>query len=165
MTTAATHHEHGNTPAGTLFVAFELSEKTWKLGFTTGHGQKPRARAVTARDQKRVLDEIAQAKRRVVYLPNADKYRRLTRRPPKGQKVLDERALMASQRPFHSWGRPQNQPCGHTDPASAHGHPSLPLLRSLPHTPAGGGHGGTRKSSTSRRVQTWSVNPAAIAGV
>ena len=24
MTTAATHHEHGNTPAGTLFVAFEL---------------------------------------------------------------------------------------------------------------------------------------------
>jgi len=101
----------------------------------------------------------------VVYLPNADKYRRLTRRPPKGQKVLDERALMASQRPFHSWGRPQNQPCGHTDPASAHGHPSLPLLRSLPHTPAGCGHGGTRKSSTSRRVQTWSVNPAAIAGV
>ena len=39
----------------------------------------------------------------VVYLPNADKYRRLPRRPPKGQKVLYERALMASQRPFHSW--------------------------------------------------------------
>ena len=39
----------------------------------------------------------------VVYLPNADKYRRLTRRPPKGQKVLYERALMASQRPCHSW--------------------------------------------------------------
>src|SRR5712691_7867664 len=30
----------------------------------------------------------------VVYLPNADKYRRLTRRPPQGQKGLDERALM-----------------------------------------------------------------------
>jgi transposase len=65
MTTAATHHEHGNTPAGTLFVAFELSEKTWKLGFTTGHGQKPRERTVTARQQERVLDEIAQAKRRL----------------------------------------------------------------------------------------------------
>src|SRR5216684_3866409 len=51
------------------------------------------------------------------------------------------------------------------DPASAHGHPSLPLLLSLPHTPAGCGHGGTRKSSTSRRVHTWSVSPAAIAGV
>ena len=65
MTTAATHHEHGNTPVGTLFVAFELREKTWKLGFTTGHGQKPRERTVPARQQERVLDEIAQAKRRL----------------------------------------------------------------------------------------------------
>ena len=54
MTTAATHHEHGNTPAGTLFVAFELSEKTWKLSFTTGHGQKPRERTVTGRCRKGV---------------------------------------------------------------------------------------------------------------
>ena len=65
MTTAAPHHEHGNTPAGTLFVAFELREKTWKLGFTTGHGQKPRERTVTARQPERVLDEIAQANRRL----------------------------------------------------------------------------------------------------
>jgi hypothetical protein len=48
-----------------LFVAFELREKTWKLGCTTGHGQKPRERTVTARQQERVRDEIAQAKRRV----------------------------------------------------------------------------------------------------
>jgi transposase len=47
-----------------LFVAFELSEKAWKLGFTTGHGQKPRERTVTARQQEHVLNEIAQAKRR-----------------------------------------------------------------------------------------------------
>ena len=40
----------------------------------------------------------------------------------------------------------------------------LPPTR-LAHTPAGCGHGGTRKSSTSRRVQTWSVSPAAMAGV
>ena len=45
-------------------MAFELSEKTWKLGFTTGHGQKPRERAVAARQQARLLQEIAQAKRR-----------------------------------------------------------------------------------------------------
>jgi transposase len=64
MTTKATRNAQDTTSEGTLFVAFELSEKTWKLGFTTGHGQKPRERAVTARDQKRVLDEIAQAKRR-----------------------------------------------------------------------------------------------------
>ena len=65
MTTAVTHHEQSNTTEATLFVAFELSEKTWKLGFTTGHGQKPRERTVTARQQERVLDEIAQAKRRL----------------------------------------------------------------------------------------------------
>jgi len=46
-------------------VAFALREKTWKLGCTTGHGQKPRERSMPARDHERVLDEIAQAKRRV----------------------------------------------------------------------------------------------------
>src|SRR2546428_10306917 len=65
MTTAATHNEPGTTTEATLFVAFELSEKTWTLGFTTGHGQKPRERTVTARQQECVLDEIAQAKRRL----------------------------------------------------------------------------------------------------
>jgi transposase len=65
MTTAAAHHEQENTPEATLFVAFELSEKSWKLGCTTGHGQKPRERTVPARQQERVLDEIAQAKRRL----------------------------------------------------------------------------------------------------
>ena len=64
MTTKATRNAQDTTSAGTLFVSFELSDKNWKLGFTTGHGQKPRERTVTARDQKRVLDEIAQAKRR-----------------------------------------------------------------------------------------------------
>jgi transposase len=65
MTTAATHHANGHTTEATLFVAFELSEKTWRLGFTTGHGQKPRERSVPARDHQRVLDEIAQAKHRL----------------------------------------------------------------------------------------------------
>src|SRR5918998_2292997 len=65
MTIAATRNRHDTTPEATLFVAFELSEKTWKLGFTTGHAQKPRERTVSARQQERVLDEIAQAKRRL----------------------------------------------------------------------------------------------------
>ena len=65
MTTAATHHANGNTTEVTLFVAFELSEKTWRLGFTTGHGQKPRERSVPARDHQRVLDEITQANHRL----------------------------------------------------------------------------------------------------
>jgi transposase len=50
--------------SGVLFVAFELSEKNWKLGFTTGHGQKPRERGVEARNQTRLLQEVAQAKKR-----------------------------------------------------------------------------------------------------
>ena len=65
LTTAAPHHEQSLTTAATLFGAFELSEKTWKLGFTTGHGQKPRERTITARQQECILDEIAQAKRRL----------------------------------------------------------------------------------------------------
>ena len=64
MTTTATHNAQHTTPERVLFVAFELSEKTWKLGFTTGHGQKPRERSITARHQTRVLQEVAQAKRR-----------------------------------------------------------------------------------------------------
>jgi len=63
MTTAAPHHEYGNTTEATLCVAFELREKTWKLGFTTGHGQKPRERTVTARYHERLLGAIAQAGR------------------------------------------------------------------------------------------------------
>src|SRR5215217_8390134 len=64
MTTTAPHNANSNIADVPLFVAFELSEKTWKLGFTTGHGHKPRERSIPARDQERVLNEIAQAKRR-----------------------------------------------------------------------------------------------------
>jgi hypothetical protein len=40
-------------------MALELSENTWKLGFTIGPGQKLRERTVAARHQARVLQEIA----------------------------------------------------------------------------------------------------------
>jgi transposase len=62
--TTATHHGHATTPERVLFVAFELSEKPWKLGFTTGHGQKPRERNIAAGPQAHVLQEVAQAKKR-----------------------------------------------------------------------------------------------------
>src|SRR5215813_14434535 len=52
-----------------------------------------------------------------------------------------------------------------TQPVATYGNPSLLLLLSRPHAFAGCGHGGTRKSSISRTLQTWSVNPAAMAGV
>ena len=65
MTTAATQHEQSNPTEATLFVAFALREKAWQLGCTTGHGQKPRERTGPARQQERVRNEIAQAKRRL----------------------------------------------------------------------------------------------------
>src|SRR5262245_6012413 len=65
MTTQATRNTQDTTTEGILFVAFALREKTWKLGCTTGHGQKPRERTVPARQQERVLDDIAQARRRL----------------------------------------------------------------------------------------------------
>ena len=36
--TTATHTEHYNASAPMLFLAFELSDKTWKLGFTVDLG-------------------------------------------------------------------------------------------------------------------------------
>jgi transposase len=48
--------------APTLLLAFELGERTWKLGFTTGLGQQPRIRQIAARATDRVLEEIARAK-------------------------------------------------------------------------------------------------------
>jgi transposase len=67
MMTTATHNEHYTAMYATepvLFLAFELSEKTWKLGCTTGHGQPPRERRLPARPQARLLHEVRQAKRR-----------------------------------------------------------------------------------------------------
>ena len=62
--TTATHHAHDTTTERVLFVAFALSEKTWKLGFTPGHGQQPRERSLAACTQARLLQEVAQATKR-----------------------------------------------------------------------------------------------------
>jgi len=55
---------------------------------------RERENARTDTKDQRVLNKA------VVYLAAADKYRGLTCRPSQGQKVLDERTLMASQRPL-----------------------------------------------------------------
>ena len=64
MTTPATHNGHNTTTERVLFLAFELRETSWKLGFTIGHGHKPRERIVTVRHPARLLQAIAQAKKR-----------------------------------------------------------------------------------------------------
>src|SRR5215470_4993691 len=97
-------------------------------------------------------------------LQRAGKYQRPPWRLSQEQKGLDERAILSPQRPSHPCGRPRRRPCGRTSSAWATS-PCRSPRALLAHTPAGCGHGGTRKSRTSRTLQTWSVNPAAIAGV
>ena len=47
-----------------LYLAFELGNKEWKMGFTVGFGQRPRERTVLAGDLGGVKREIERAKRR-----------------------------------------------------------------------------------------------------
>jgi transposase len=64
MMTPATHNEQGTPPERVLLMALALRDNTWKLGVTTGPGQKPRERGGAARNQARVLQEVAQATQR-----------------------------------------------------------------------------------------------------
>jgi hypothetical protein len=59
MRPTATHNVHDTTPGAGLFMACELRENPWTLGFSIGHGQTPQARPRTARALKRLLDEVA----------------------------------------------------------------------------------------------------------
>ena len=47
-----------------LYLAFELSEKNWKLGFTVGLAQSARLRDIPVRDIKNLQKEIQLAKKR-----------------------------------------------------------------------------------------------------
>jgi hypothetical protein len=58
-TTTRTAHR-----TATLYLAFEFGNGIWRLGFTTGPGQKPRQRTVPARDGHAVLREIDAARKR-----------------------------------------------------------------------------------------------------
>ena len=46
----AAYTSNGTTQSVALHMAFELSWTSWKLAFTTGHGQQPRQRTIKARD-------------------------------------------------------------------------------------------------------------------
>jgi transposase len=54
-----------------LYMAMELSEKKWKLGFTVGFGQSPRLRDVEAQELAGLAKEIWQAKERFGLPKNA----------------------------------------------------------------------------------------------
>jgi transposase len=61
---SATHENNCSMLETVLYVALELSENEWKLAFATGAVQKPRRRAIQARDIAGLCQEIAFAKER-----------------------------------------------------------------------------------------------------
>jgi len=63
-TTAATRLTEYTASAPILHLAFELGQAQWKLGFTTGLGQRPRERTIAARDLPALEQEIARAQAR-----------------------------------------------------------------------------------------------------
>ncbi len=64
MNQLTAHREKYTRNRGDLYLAFELGQKQWKLGFTVGFSQKPRERTVLAGDLLGVKREIKRAKRR-----------------------------------------------------------------------------------------------------
>ncbi len=58
-------NNQGYRPSGnTLYLAFELGESEWKLGFTIGLGQNPRRRTIKTGDRDTLEREIDLAKQR-----------------------------------------------------------------------------------------------------
>lgn len=63
--TAATRPEFRSVCEPTLFVAFELSAKQWKLGMTSGFGVRPWVRSVAAGDWAAVERALSQGRTRL----------------------------------------------------------------------------------------------------
>ncbi len=64
MSTGATRPTEDTALHAVLYLALELSNTRWKLGFTTGLGQRPRERTIAARAVDTLRAEVAHAKRR-----------------------------------------------------------------------------------------------------
>jgi hypothetical protein len=64
MISETTHCDPYNRLGGSLYLAFELSQKQWKLGFTIGIAQRPRIRNIMARDLQALEHEVQAARQR-----------------------------------------------------------------------------------------------------
>ena len=64
MVSTTARKKHFTKSESILYLAFELGDVHWKLGFTTGFGQKPRLRTIGAGDIAALEDEVALAKKR-----------------------------------------------------------------------------------------------------
>lgn len=70
MNTTIISNPSNNTIEPVLYLAFELSNKKWKLGFTIGLGQDPREKTIDAGNLEQLQKEIARAKERF-HLPES----------------------------------------------------------------------------------------------
>lgn len=64
MDTAAARTTKYSVEGSVLYLAFELGNKEWKLGFSVGFGQRPRVRTIQARDLEGLQREIELGKAR-----------------------------------------------------------------------------------------------------
>ena len=64
MSAKATHMNQYTANQLHLYMAFELSQNKWMLGFTIGFGQRPRLRTIAARDLAALQSEIHLARER-----------------------------------------------------------------------------------------------------
>src|SRR3990172_1286133 len=64
MDTAATRTRKYSVEGLVLYLAFELGNVEWKLGFSVGFGQRPRGRTIAVRDLEGLQREIELAKKR-----------------------------------------------------------------------------------------------------
>jgi len=64
MSAETTHTNQYTVRQPHLYMAFELSQSKWMLGFTIGFGQRPRLRNISARDLAALQSEIHMAKQR-----------------------------------------------------------------------------------------------------
>jgi transposase len=64
MSAETTHRDQYTVSQPHLYMAFELSQTKWMLGFTIGFGQRPRLRNIAARDRAALQSEIHLAKQR-----------------------------------------------------------------------------------------------------
>ena len=60
-----THTAENATPTPVLLLAFELGQRSWKLGFTGGLGQRPRIRQIPSGAVGSLANEIVRAKARL----------------------------------------------------------------------------------------------------
>ena len=61
---AATRNHEYSAFDPVLYLAFELSNVHWKLGFATGPGRRPRVRTINAGDLAALQEEVRRAKKR-----------------------------------------------------------------------------------------------------